>query len=201
MPSGFVVRVLIALAVPEVLHQFRRRIAKVKWDGLGHVSMCVGRSTRIGSVHSITLWRRGKVDGSLRQCSVAFGHADEVHGVLRGNCDRQRLRVGIADILRRKTHEPTGDVERILTGFDHSREPIHRGIRVAVAHRLVQRRDQVVMLFATLVIQERAALDGFRDTRGVDATPPIDHRCGGHAELQQIRSHTGIAVGVQSHCL
>jgi hypothetical protein len=62
----------------------------------------------------------------------------------------QRLGIGVADVLRREPHQSARDVERILAGFEHARHPVDRGVGIAVAHRLVQRGDEVVVLLAAL---------------------------------------------------
>ncbi len=86
-----------------------------------------------------------------------------MHRLLRRDGDGQRLRIGVADVFGREAHEPARDVQRILAGFDHAREPVDRGIGIAVAHRLVQRRDEVVVLLAGLVVEQRAALNRLLD--------------------------------------
>ena len=60
----------------------------------------------------------------------------------------ERLRIGVADVLGREAHQPPRDVQRILAGLEHARQPVDRRVGIAVAHRLVQRRDQVVVLLA-----------------------------------------------------
>ena len=49
---------------------------------------------------------------------------------------------------------PAGTEKQVLAALKHPRKPIHRGVRVGVAHRLVQRRYDVVVLFAGLVVKE-----------------------------------------------
>ena len=70
----------------------------------------------------------------------------------------QRLRIGVADVLGREADQPSRDVQRVLAGFHHARQPVDGGVRIAVAHRLVQRGDEVVVLLADLVVEQRPAL-------------------------------------------
>ena len=70
-----------------------------------------------------------------------------VHGYVEG------VGVGEANILRRKARYAAGNVEWVLTGFEHAREPVYGGIGVGVAHRLVQRTDDVVVLLTRLVVE------------------------------------------------
>ena len=90
---------------------------------------------------------------------LPFGHADEVRGVFGRDSDGERLRIGVADVLGGEAHQAPRDVERILAGLEHARQPVDGGIRIAVAHRLVQRGDDVVVLFAALVVEQRPSLD------------------------------------------
>ena len=110
-------------------------------------------------VDGVALGGRRQVDGRLRQRRVSLGHTDEVGRILGGHGHRQRLWVGIADVFRRESNETTGDVERIFAGLEHARDPVDSRIRIAVAHRFVERGDQVVVLFAALVVEQRPALD------------------------------------------
>ena len=134
--------------------------------------------------------------------------------------DRRRG-VGVADVLGGEPDQPPRDVQRILAGLDHPREPVDAGVRIAVAQRLVERRDQVVVLLARLVVEQRPLLDGARQQRPVDAAGsggrgiavrvavrgaasgaarggrrrlgPAGERGG---QLQEIERHPGVAVGV-----
>ena len=49
------------------------------------------------------------------------------------------------------------DEEGVLAGLEHAREVVERGVRVAGAHALDQRRDHVVVLFAIPVVNEQAS--------------------------------------------
>src|SRR3546814_11399309 len=64
-----------------------------------------------------------------------------------------------ADILARKTGESPQDVERLLARDEHPREPIERRLRVRPAQRLMERRDQIVMAVAALVIDRHPAME------------------------------------------
>ena len=156
----------------------------------------LGRAT-VRLVHGVALGRGRQINGGLRERRVALRHADEVHGVFRRDGDGERLRVRVADVLRCEAHQPAGDVQRIFAGFEHARQPVDGRIRIAVAHRFVQRRDQVVMLLAGLVVQERAPLDRLVDPRGVDIAPASGDRRRRHAQLEQVQRHPRVAVGIK----
>ena len=74
--------------------------------------------------------------------------------------ERQRIRIGEADVFHGHADYPARDVKRIFSSFEHTSQPIERGIGIAVAHRFMERGDQVVMLFAGLVVEQNAALQG-----------------------------------------
>ena len=100
----------------------------------------------------------------------------------------ERLRIGVADVLGGEAHQPPRDVERILAGFDHPRQPVDRGVGIAVAHRLVQRRDQVVVLLAaTCRRAARAAGSSARRGRRRRCRAPSIDRRGRHAQLEQVQ--------------
>ena len=74
----------------------------------------------------------------------------------------QRLRRGQADILDGHAHDAAREIERIFAAGKHAAQPIKRGVGIGVAHALVQRGDQVVVLLAGFVVHQHALLRGFR---------------------------------------
>ncbi len=75
----------------------------------------------------------------------------------------KRVRIGQADVFDRHAHHAARDVERIFSGFEHAPQPVERGVGIAVAHRLVQRGNQVVMFFAGFVVEQNALLQRVAD--------------------------------------
>ena len=104
----------------------------------------------------------------MRQVNRAFGHPDEVARLIRRNCDLKCTGVRHADILAGKAGHAPRNVERVFTRFQHAREPVDRRVRVRVAHGFVQRRDQVVMLLAGLVVQQGLFGDALFERLGCD---------------------------------
>ena len=104
-----------------------RRLERVAWR------------PRRRPVDRVALRRGGEVDDELGEGQGALGQADEVDGLLRGHGQDQRLRVGEAHVLGGEAHQPARDVERVLAGLEHAREPVEPGVGVRVADRLVQR--------------------------------------------------------------
>jgi len=53
-----------------------------------------------------------------------------MHGILRGTATVSAWRIRVADVFGRESHEPPRDIQRILSGFHHPGEPVHRRIRM-----------------------------------------------------------------------
>src|ERR1700687_5888233 len=83
--------------------------------------------------------------------------------VTSGHARREGVRFGEADVFDRHADYAAGDVERVFSRFEHASEPVEGGVGIAVAHRFVQRGDDVVMLFAAFVVEQNALLEGFVD--------------------------------------
>ncbi len=112
----------------------------------------------VGGVQRIRLGRQRQIDHRLRQRQIALRHADEIHGIACRHAHRERIRIGQADVFHRHAHHAPRHVERIFAGFEHASQPIERRVGIAVAHRLVQRGNQVVVLFAGLVVEQHPLL-------------------------------------------
>ena len=158
-----IVGVLIALAVAQAFHQSGGRVAQVQRDGFGGGLFDVLLHFAVGGVERIRLGREREIDDGLRQREIAFRHADEIHGIAGGHAERKRIGIGEADVFDRHAHHAARNVERIFAGFEHAAQPVERGVGIAVAHRLVQRGDQVVVLFAGFVVEQDALLQGVLD--------------------------------------
>src|SRR5437867_4211638 len=98
-----VVRVLVAGAVAEVLHESRRRVADVERHGLGRPLGHVLLRLVVGDVHGVRLRRERQIERRLGERQLALGIAEEVVGLLRRQGQRERAGVGVADVLRRET--------------------------------------------------------------------------------------------------
>ena len=150
----------------------RRVDALRKCSGTGSctVLLDVSLDGPVGGVEGVRFGRGTKVDDRLRQREIAFGHAEEVDGVAGRQRDVERVGIGEADVLRRHADDATRDVESVFPGLEHASQPVERSVRIAVAHALVQRGDEVVVLFAGLVVHEDALLQGVCGDGFVDAT-------------------------------
>ena len=69
----FVVRVLIALAVVEFLHELRGCIAEVEGDGLLAGGFDIGEDFAVAGVEGVGFGREGEEDGGFGEGQIAFG--------------------------------------------------------------------------------------------------------------------------------
>ena len=123
-----------------------------------------------------------------------LGHADEVARLIRRDGKLQGTRIGKSHILARKTHDAPRDVQGIFTRFQHAREPVNRSVGIGISHRLVERRNQIVMLLALLVVEQRLLLQALLHRFARDTDRTILHIAVQHDDLQGRKSHTCITV-------
>ena len=109
-------------------------------------------------VYAVRLGRGGQIYHRLHNGQLTLGRAEEVIRVLGCNSYGKRPRIGQPDVFRRHPYHTSREEQRIFAAVDHSRQPIQRSLHVAASHRLVQRRNDVVVLFTTLVVAGHAAL-------------------------------------------
>ena len=82
----------------------------------------------------------------MGEVELRLGQPDVLDRVRRGGGQRERERVGHADVLGREDHEPAGDEPRVLAGFEHAREPVEPRVGIRAADALDERGDDVVVL-------------------------------------------------------
>ena len=155
-----VVRVLVAGAVALLLHQLRDGVAELHRHGQAAVLLDerLARAARRSS--RVRLGRARQVERRLRHRVEALGHAHAPERRVGARHDDERARVGVADVLAREDEHAPQDEERVLARLEHAHHPVDRGVRVGAAHRLDERADDVVVLLAGLVVEERRLLLG-----------------------------------------
>ena len=99
----------------------------------------------------------------MREWDDALGQTDEIDRIFDCERDLQCARIGVADILGGKDDHPARDEERILPGLDHPRHPVKCRIGIAAAHALDERGDDVVMLLAGTIVEQRFVLRRLAD--------------------------------------
>ena len=145
-----------------------------------------------GFVGGVGFRRGGDIEHGLRDRELAFGRAQEIVGVLGGIGDHQRLRIGEADVLDGHAHHPPRHEQRVLAGIEHAREIIQRRVGIGAAHRLMQRRDQVVVAVGRLVVDRRAALQDVLQLHGIE---DLAAACGAPDLLGQSQRGAAVAIG------
>ena len=156
-------RVLIIFAVAQAFHQSGGRVAQVQRDGFSRSLFDVVLHVAVRGIERIRFRRDREIDDGLRESEISFRHADEVHGIACGHAERKRIRIGQANVFHRHAHDAARNVERIFTGFDHAAQPVECGVRIAIAHGLVQGGNQVVVFFAGFVVEQGALLQRIAD--------------------------------------
>jgi len=150
-----VVRIDVSLPVPELacarIALVAQRLRRAHVPVFAHVR---GRLLQ-RDVRRVRLRGAGKIDRRLREVQPRFRQADVLDGVRRRDRDQQRARVRVADVLGGEHDHPPRDVAGVLAALEHRREVVHGGIGIRAAHRLDEGADEVVVLAAALVVQER----------------------------------------------
>ena len=167
-------------------------------DRLGRARVDVRACPVERGVHGVRLGRAREVDGRLRERQLALGRSEEVVGVLGRQRDRERLGIGQPDVLRRHADEPPRDEEPVLARLEHPGQPVERRVGIRVAHGLVERADQVVVLLARLVVEERLLLRRLADRLDGEARRRAALAAGGAEEprgdLQDVQRGAGVAL-------
>ncbi len=188
--------VLVALAVVQLLHQLRRRVAKVQGDGFGGHGAHIALGGQAGAVQGVRLGRHRQVHDRVGQMHIALRHSQKMARLVGGDGDLQGLGIGHPDILAGKAHQPPGDVQRILAAVQHPREPVDRRVGVAVAHGFMEGGDEVVMLLAVLVVEQGAPVHalGQHGVGNVHGAVLI-HMSVEHGHLQGVERRPSVSVG------
>ena len=98
-----------------------------------------------------------EVDRRLREVQARLGQPDMLDGLRRCDRNQERARIGVADVLGREHDHAPRDVPRVLAALEHRREVVDARIGIRPAHRLDERRDEVVVRVGGLVVERAAA--------------------------------------------
>ncbi len=88
-----------------------------------------------------------------------LGEADHGDGLGGGDRDRQRVRIGQADVLAGGDHQAAGDEAGVLAGLDHPGQIVQGGVDVGAADGLDQGAGHVVVLVAVAVVLHGGPVD------------------------------------------
>ena len=157
-PAG---RIAVRIAVVAVV--FRSRavpVAQMVGHGARGPVAHLGQRGVDACLGGVALGRERQVDGRLRQVDAAFGIADDLGRLEGGRSHQKRVGIGVADILRCGDEHAPRDELGVLSPVDHAGEPIERRIRIAAAHGLDERGDDVVVHVLVLVVRQAAMRRG-----------------------------------------
>ena len=110
--------------------------------------------------------------------------------LLHGDALFERARIGQPDVFHRHTHHAAGNVHAVFTRFQHSSQPVERGIGIAGPDGLVQRGNQVVVFFAGLVVEQNLA------AQRIGQSLIFDHAAGaaGRRHFERVVGGTDVAI-------
>ena len=187
----------IVLAVADVLHQLGGRVENVGGRHQRSRFPCGFPCGLLRGVGSIRFGCGGAVQASLHHGEFPFGRAKEFIGILGRKALNQRLRIGKADVLAGKAHQPAQHVKRFFPGGEHPGEVIECSLRIGTAQRFMQRRDQVVMPVAVLVVNRHTPHQELRQVGG------IERLCKVHIEqgFRLIEQEPPVAIRRSNQCV
>ena len=109
-------------------------------------------------IRRVALRAGSEIDHSLSQRYASFGPS-YLHNRIKGGIGKQKcIGIGESDILSRTNDEATGYELRVFPTLYHARHPIECAVRVASAYTLYERRYNVVVHLAFLIICKRVLL-------------------------------------------
>src|SRR5258706_4493218 len=121
-------------------------------EGSAFADILHGGPDRHGA--GVALGGGSHVDSSLAQGELGFGHADFFDDVEGGGGDDDGVGVGVADVFAGEDGDAAGDEARVLAGFEHARDPIDGGVRVAAAPGFDERAGGALVLVAYAVADD-----------------------------------------------
>ena len=146
-------------------------------------------------VAGIALGSDRQINHRLAQCQLAFGRAQTLVGERGIVGNLHGARIGQADVFPGHTDNPARQILGVGSTIEHARQPVERRVGMRPPHRLVQGRDLVVKIVATLVKTPRIEGQGVLDEFGIDRRD-LRRTRRGQALLEQIQQASCIAIGV-----
>ena len=190
-------RVLVACPITPLLHELGGSVAELHRHrlgrGLGHRPQrrvqCLIRRVRFGG--------HREIDGDLGQRLVAFRSPQEMNRLLRRDGLLERSRVGQSDVLDGDAHQAARQVQPVFPGFEHAGQPVERRVHVGGTNALMQRRNQIEVFLAALVVEQHLAVD-----RGFDGLA-AENAIAGHRrrQFQDVVRRASVAIRIDRDLL
>ena len=188
-----VMRILIAIAVAQVLHQLRGSVAQMQGDRL--IARLAHHGERLvnAQIGRVALRRGGQIDRGLCQGYAPFGPAylhDRIEG---GIGQQQRIGIGQTNVFGCRDDQPAGNELRVFPTLYHPCHPVECRIRIAAADALDKGRDNVVVHLPVFVVGQRILLQARHDQLVGNhhvAALRLDH------QFQYVQQLAGIAAAI-----
>lgn len=170
--------------------------AEVGRDGEGATAFDIGDGGIEGGVGAVGFWGGGEVNGGVGERDAAFGHAEEIEGLLGGEGDSQGVGIGESDVFAGGDDEAAGDKAWVFSGAEHFGQPVEGGIGVAATDGFDKGRGGVVVGVPIGIVNDGLFLDGF----GGDIESEVDAALvvgwsGEDGEFEGVEGFADIAVG------
>ena len=112
--------VFVAFAVVEVLHEPRGGVEEVEGDWFLAGGFNVGLDGGVGGVDRVGFGGHGEVDDGLGEGQVAFGGAEELHGLAGAEAEVEGFGGGEADVFDGHADDAAGEVHGVFAGQEHA---------------------------------------------------------------------------------
>ena len=145
-------------------------------------------------IRRVALRTRSKIYHSLSQRYASFGPTNLHHRIEGGVSKQKCIGVGESDILSRTNDEATGYELRVFPTLYHARHPVECAVRVASAYTLYERRYDVVVHLAFLIICKRVLLQARHNHLVVYHYLIAGTRL--NDELQDVEQLAGVATAI-----
>ncbi len=155
--------VLVADAMPQPLRARVMSILQVDryWQNC-LVPYVLSRGSD-GQCRRVAFGGSGEVQDGLSQHELAFREADLFAGLKTAHGQGQCAGIGISNVFAGGDHETSAEEADVFAPFDHPRQPVNRGVRIAAPNAFDQRTGAVIMLAPCHVIALSAVQGRFGD--------------------------------------
>src|ERR1700730_4218141 len=127
----------------------------------------------IAYVQRIRFRRQRQIHRHLRQRQISLRRAQKIECIFRCQRHGQCSRLCNPNTPARHPYHSPRQIQGILSALQQPRQPIQRRIRIRIPHRFVQRRNQVVVFLASLVIPQHLSLQHILQKLRRDPLPTL----------------------------
>src|SRR6266478_8817334 len=126
---------------------------------------------------------------------MAFGRAEKIEGIFRGESDGEGAGFGEADVFAGYADHAAGEIERIFAALEHTREPVEGRVGIGIADGFVQGGDKVEVLLAGFVVTQESSLQHvFEELRGDGARLFFTQLRAADGKLERVVSGAGLPI-------